>query len=478
MSTEETDATVAEALAASLNSKRAAFARDPNASYATRLDRLDRLSALVKSNESRIIDALDTDFGCRSRTETVLAEIMSTQSAIRYARRNLRKWMRRRGHHTSFWSQPAKVYAQAQPLGVVGIMAPWNYSLDLSLSPLSAALAAGNRVMLSMSEETPSLCALLQELFAQTFAADEVSVFQGGAVLSPAFARLPFDHLLFTGSTRVGRLVAQAAATNLTPVTLELGGKSPAIVAPDFDVTEAAARIGWGKGFNAGQTCAAPDYVFVPAAVQDAFAEAVLDKFAHSYASMEDSDLTAIISERFYRRLEDLIAEAEAGGAQILRPEGYAPIARDGVFKMPMTVVLNAPLDCRLMAEEIFGPVLPVLTYESIGQVIDYVNERDRPLSLYVFSHDRRLIQRVQQGTVSGSLGVNETLLQYIQEDLAFGGVGSSGQGAYHGQAGFDTFSHLKSVFVQQGLGHLTGIKLLHPPYGPVARFLIRLMKN
>ena len=193
---------------------------------------------------------------------------------------------------------------------------------------------------------------------------------------------------------------------------------------------------------------------------------------------MEDSDLTAIISERFYRRLEDLIAEAEAGGAQILRPEGYAPIARDGVFKMPMTVVLNAPLDCRLMAEEIFGPVLPVLTYESIGQVIDYVNERDRPLSLYVFSHDRRLIQRVQQGTVSGSLGVNETLLQYIQEDLAFGGVGSSGQGAYHGQAGFDTFSHLKSVFVQQGLGHLTGIKLLHPPYGPVARFLIRMMKN
>lgn len=478
MSSEDANPAVAEELALNLAAKRAAFASDPHPDYALRMDRLNRLLALVDQNETAILEALNMDFGCRSRTETQLAEIISSRNAIRYAQRNLRKWMRRRGHHTSFWSQPAQVFVQAQPLGVVGIMAPWNYSLDLSLSPMSGALAAGNRVMLSMSEETPHLCRLLKDLFGALFSEDEVSVFQGGMTLSPAFARLPFDHLLFTGSTRVGRLVAQAAAANLTPITLELGGKSPTIVAPDFDLGEAAARISWGKGFNAGQTCAAPDYVFVPADKQEAFAQAVLAKFRQSYSSMDDGDLTAIVSERFYRRLEGLIAEAEAGGAQIIRPEGYSPTEKDGVFKMPLTVVLNAPETCDLMREEIFGPVLPVLTYDSLGDVMDYINARERPLSLYVFSHDKTVISQVQQGTVSGSLGVNETLLQYIQEDMAFGGVGASGQGAYHGQAGFDTFSHLKSVFIQRGLGSFTGLKLLHPPYGPVARFLIGLMKR
>lgn len=478
MNSENTSAAVAEDLALNLAEKRAAFAADPNPEYAVRLDRLDRLLAMVKTNEAAIIDALSADFGCRSRTETVLAEILNTQNAINYARRNLRKWMRRRGRHVTFWSQPAGAYVQAQPLGVVGIMAPWNYALDLSLSPLTGAFAAGNRVMLSISEETPNLCSLLQRLFAESFAADEISVFQSGEVLSPAFARLPFDHLLFTGSTRVGRLIAQAAASSLTPVTLELGGKSPTIVAPDYDLKEAAERISWGKAFNAGQTCAAPDYAFVPAATAHEFAQAVLDKFTRSFAAMDDEDLTAIVSERFYRRLEDMIAEAEAGGAQILRPEGFAPTEQDGVYKMPVTVALNVPADCRLMQEEIFGPVLPVLTYDSLDQVLDFINERDRPLSLYVFSHDQSVIRQVQEGTVSGSLGVNETLLQYVQNDMAFGGVGASGQGAYHGQAGFDTFSHLKSVFVQRGLGRFTGIKLLHPPYGSLTRFIIRLMKG
>lgn len=447
-------------------------------SYDARLERLDKLRNLITGNKQALIDAIDRDFGCRSRTETILAEYLGCLGAIEYTQKNLRRWMRRRRRRTSFWSKPAKTYALAQPLGVVGIMAPWNYSLHLSIAPLIAALAAGNRAMICMSEETPELCALLTDLIAEQFDPGLVTVVQGGGDTSPAFAALPFDHLLFTGSTRVGKLVAVAAAENLTPVTLELGGKSPAIVAPDYSVTEAAKRIGWGKAFNAGQTCIAPDYVLVPKEGRDTFVKAVLAKFAKSFNGVSDKDYTAIVSERFYRRLTGMLDEAREKGATVLQPDGFVATSDRGVFKIPLTIVLDPPSDSALMQEEIFGPILPVLTYSDFAQVTEFINTGERPLSLYCFTHDRDIVDRVQRETTSGSFGLNETLLQYAQEDLAFGGVGASGQGAYHGQEGFDTFSHLKSVFEQRGLGRFTGTKLLHPPYGKMTKAVLRLMKG
>lgn len=456
--------------------QRAAFSAAPYPSLRQRLDRLATLDALIRDNKDALIDAIDRDFGNRARTETILAEYLGCRGAIHHARSHLRRWMRPRRRQTSLWSLPGKSYAVAQPLGVVGVMAPWNYALHLAVAPMVAALAAGNRVMLCMSEEMPRLYTVFARLVAASFDPDLIAVVQGGPAVSPGFAALPFDHLLFTGSTRVGRLIAAAAARNLTPVTLELGGKSPAIVAPDFDVEEAARRIAWGKAFNSGQTCIAPDYVLLPATARDRFAQAVLEKFAASYNSILDKDYTAIVSERFFRRLRDLVEDARQKGATILQPPGITESVVQGVHKFPLTVVLDPPQDSRLMQEEIFGPILPVLTYGALDQAVAHVNAADRPLALYCFTHDPEIVKRLLRDTVSGSFAVNETLVQYLQEDLAFGGVGASGQGAYHGQTGFDRFSHLKSVFEQRGLGHFTGTKLLHPPYGPLARAVLRVM--
>lgn len=446
--------------------------------YVERMKRLDTLDLLIAQNKEAIISALDADFGCRSRTETIIAEILASHGAIHYAKKNLRRWMRQRKRHTSFWSLPAKSYVIAQPLGVVGIMAPWNYSLHLSLAPLVAALAAGNCAMLCMSEETPRLFELLSRLIADNFEPEVITVVLGGSEVSPPFAALPFNHLLFTGSTRVGRLIAAAAAKNLTPVTLELGGKSPAIVAPDYDIEEAAKRISWGKSFNAGQTCIAPDYAFVPEQHKETFAREALAKFSQSFESVNDKNLTAIVSERFFLRMQKMLEEARQKGAIVMQPEGQTETAEKGVYKFPLTIVLDAPEDCQLMQEEIFGPILPVKTYTDLQEVVEYIKTGDHPLSLYCFTGERETVKMLQRETTSGSFGLNETLLQYIQEDLAFGGVGASGQGSYHGQEGFDTFSHLKSVFEQRGVGKHTGIQLLHPPYGPLSRFVLKMMKG
>ncbi|MGB0799670.1 MAG: aldehyde dehydrogenase family protein, partial [Planktomarina sp.] len=367
--------------------QKAAQKAAPFPDMATRRRHLTQLHDLIADNKQALIDAITADFGCRSHTETTLAEIIGSFGAIHYQKKNLRRMMRPRRRHTDLWSWPAKNYVVAQPLGVVGIMSPWNYPLNLAVAPLASALAAGNRAMVVMSEETPNLYALFAKLIAKSFSEDHVSVFQGGAI-SPSFAALPFDHLLFTGSTRVGKLIALAAAKNLTPVTLELGGKSPAIVAPDYDVGEAANRITWAKLYNAGQTCIAPDYAFVPEGRQDAFVAAAIAKFNAGYQGLLDSDFTAIVSARFYERLNEMVAEAETKGAKIIRPQGCAPCITGEVHKIPLTLVLNPPQDCALMQEEIFGPILPIMTYQSMAEVVEYINNRDRPLSLYLYSHD------------------------------------------------------------------------------------------
>ena len=453
-----------------------AFAEDSYPSLTDRLDRLHRLNGALANSREDLITAIGQDFGCRSRSETLIAEILGCHGAIHYAEKNLRKWMKRRKRHTSFWSLPAKNYVVLQPLGVVGIMAPWNYPLHLAVAPLVAALAAGNRAMIWTSDEVPHTTGCLSDVLSQVFEPDMVSVMTGDATQAAEFAALPFDHLLFTGSTRVGRLVAAAAAPNLTPVTLELGGKSPAIVAPDYSIKEAARRTTWGKSFNAGQTCIAPDYVLVPRGQSQTFADHVLANFKAQFNSILDHDYTGVISERFFRRLRALVEDAESKGATVLQPYGITQSVVDGAFKFPLTIVLDPPAECDLMKEEIFGPILPVISYDRLDDAVAFVNGNDKPLSLYCFSHDKVAQRKVLRETSSGSVGINDTLLQYIQEDLAFGGVGASGMGAYHGKEGFETFSHVKSVFEQRGIGHFTGVKLLYPPYGPISRLVLKLM--
>jgi coniferyl-aldehyde dehydrogenase len=361
-----------------------------------------------------------------------------------------------------------------QPLGVVGIIVPWNYPLFLAVSPLAAALAAGNRAMIKMSEFTPRTGALLASLVQRYFPQGEVAVVLGDADAGAAFARLPFDHLLFTGSTVVGRHIMHAAADNLTPVTLELGGKSPAIVGPDCSLAKAAERIAVGKLMNAGQTCIAPDYALVPAGQEPAFVAALRAVVAKMYPRIDDTpDYSAIINARHFQRLAGYLADAQAQGAR-LEPLS-AGTADETRRHLPPLALLGVTDSMRVMQEEIFGPLLPILPYRTFDEALAYVNAHPRPLALYLFDEDKIRIERTLHGTVAGGVTINDTLLHIAQENLPFGGVGPSGMGHYHGKEGFLTFSKQKPVFFQS---RLNGMGLFNPPFGPVferlTRFLIR----
>ena len=360
-----------------------------------------------------------------------------------------------------------------QPLGVVGIVVPWNYPLYLAIGPLVPALAAGNRAMVKMSETTPATGELLARLVERHFPGGEVAVVNGGAEVAQAFCRLPFDHLLFTGSTGVGRHVMRAAADNLTPVTLELGGKSPAIVGRGFPVAEAASRILFGKCLNAGQTCVAPDYVLVPEESVDAFVEGARAAVASLYPTLAaNPDFTAIVDARHRERLAGLLADAVARGARAIEinPAGE-DVAAAG--KRAPTLLVGVDEAMAVMREEIFGPLLPVIPYRRLEDAMAFVNARPRPLALYVFEHDGDAVERVITGTVSGGVTVNETILHIAQDDLPFGGVGASGMGQYHGRDGFDTFSKRKAVFRQS---RVNGLKLFRAPYGKRFESLVRLL--
>jgi coniferyl-aldehyde dehydrogenase len=369
--------------------------------------------------------------------------------------------------------KPGKAWVMYQPLGVVGIISPWNYPLLLAISPLVDALAAGNRVLLKPSELTPRFSAVLKQRLAEAFQAEEVAVVLGGVEAGEAFSRLPFDHLLFTGSTAVGRKIMAAAAEHLTPVTLELGGKSPAVVCPDYDLDRAAQAIVFGKFSNAGQTCIAPDYAMAPRQRVAALADAVIDHARRAYPAIAaNPDYASIISDRHFHRLERIVREAESAGARVLRhSDADAAASR----KIGPTVVVAPPDDSELMREEIFGPVLPIVPYDTLDDAVAYINARDRPLALYCFSRDAGMRERVLGGTISGDVTLNGTLLHIAQDDLPFGGVGQSGIGGYHGRDGFRRFSHPRGVFQVRGVNALG---LLAPPYGKradrVIRFLMR----
>ena len=459
-------------LRALLAAQRAAHARH-TPDQAQRMDDLQRLRAAFKTRFDDLATAMSADFGHRSRHESQLADEMTVLHAIDHARSHLKRWMKPKRMLADWQFWPATCEIRYQPLGVVGVIAPWNYPVNLALIPLVEALAAGNHVMLKPSEHTPRTSAALAELLASVFPQERVATVQGGPEVGASFTALPFDHLFFTGSTAVGRKVALAAAPNLTPVTLELGGKSPAIVAPDYPLATAAARIAAGKLLNAGQTCIAPDYVLLPTAAREGFVQALRAYVQQHYPALRDTpDYTSIVSERQYARLKNLVDDARAKGATVVTLPGedaHDPARR--VFAP--TLLLDVDDGMAVMQEEIFGPILPLVGYGAIEEALAYVNRHPQPLALYHFDHDRARTERVLDQTLAGGVSVNDAVLHIVQSKLPFGGVGPSGMGHYHGHAGFLTFSKQKSVFRQ---ARLSSLALLRPPYGAFAERMLKFL--
>ncbi|MEM9716465.1 MAG: aldehyde dehydrogenase family protein [Pseudomonadota bacterium] len=434
---------------------------------ATRKDRLNRLERLLLDNQDALIEAIDADFGNRSATETKAVEFLPLILMLRYSRRRLRRWMRpeRCGVHWLFMPSVAKV--MPQPLGVIGIMSPWNYPLFLSIGPLIDALAAGNRAMIKPSEVTPQTSDLLQQLFAEQFAADEVTVITGDVDASVSFSKLPFDHLIFTGSTAVGRHVAAAAAVNLTPVTLELGGKSPVILGEDYPLKKAAAQLAYGRILNAGQTCVATEYVLAP---KDKLAELGTLIQAQMAKKLPDMGVrfAAIVSDKYYQRQIDMLAEID-GRAEILVHGQDDPKAR----KLAPRIVIDPPDGSKITKEEVFGPILFLKGYDNLDDAIAYVTARPRPLSLYCFTNRAATRRRVLTETISGNVNVNGAISHISQPTLPFGGVGESGYGSYHGHAGFQRFSHMKAV---HQLGSVDPLLLFGPPWARLTDFVTKFM--
>jgi coniferyl-aldehyde dehydrogenase len=454
-----------------LSAQQKAFRENPMPSLNERLSNLKRLKAMVLKYEDEICDAINADFSSRSKDETLIAEIMSVVSGINYCMKNLKKWMKPEKRHVNLLFQPASAKVVYQPKGVVGIVVPWNYPIFLALGPLCFALAAGNRAMIKMSEYTPRTSALLNKIVSETFDETLVSVITGEADVAQAFTKKPFDHLLFTGSTMVGSHVMRAAAENLTPVTLELGGKSPAIIAPDVPMHDAVDRICFGKSFNAGQTCVAPDYVLCPSDKLNEFVDYYKETFARLYPSIKDNaDYTAIVDDRQYQRLKSWIEDARSKGAEIIEINPAKEDLSTGTRKLPLHMVLNPTPDMTIMQEEIFGPILPVVTYHSMNEAISFVNDRPRPLALYYFGYNAEEQEHVLAKTHAGGVCLNDAIMHVALDDLPFGGIGPSGMGAYHGHEGFLTFSHAKSVLSKP---RLNSGKLAYAPYGKMIHKMI-----
>jgi len=456
-----------------LSRQRAAFDRDGAPSLAQRKADLKKLKTAVLARSSEIEVALNADFGNRSAYETRIMELVPIVQTINYLRRNLKAWMRPERRRVAIHFAGARAYVVQQPLGVVGIISPWNYPLSLALIPLATALAAGNRVMLKPSELAPATSAFLKRMLDELYGEDRVAVVTGGADVGATFASLPFDHLAFTGSTAVGKLVMKKAAENLVPVTLELGGKSPAVLGPDADLETAATRIAYGKLANAGQTCIAPDYVLVKDEHAEAFLSAYREAVDKLYPNGIGSDTyTSVISTRHLERLRDLIADARKKGARIVDVTSASSVGAQS-RKLAPVAILGATGDMAVMREEIFGPLLPIVTYRDIETAISFINDRPRPLALYYFGGDGETRRSVLTRTTSGNVTVNDTLMHYVQNALPFGGIGSSGMGAYHGPEGFKSFSHAKGVFVQSRW-NFGG--LLRPPFNRLTDMAIRYL--
>lgn len=457
-----------ERLSRVFQAQRAAFDLDSVPTLGRRLSRLGRLQNVIERNETEIVAAIHADFGNRALHETRLADIIPSIQAIGHAGRKLSGWMSPRRERTDLMFWPGKSRVVPQPLGVVGIIAPWNYPLLLSVAPLVAAISAGNRAIVKPSEYAPRFSALFDELIREAFDETEVAVVTGGADVAQALTQLPLNHLVFTGSTRVGRQVARAAATNLTPVTLELGGKSPVILDQTADLETAIKRVVRGKMFNAGQTCIAPDYLLVPEGMVDAVVDRLIQEATVMYPTVSNNpELTSIINDGHVRRLTTLIEDAQAKGAEIL----YHAEPAEPQRRLPLTVIKGASDDMNVMKDEIFGPLLPVLPYKALDDALAFVRARPRPLALYWFGRRIGRKSKVMSSALAGGITINDTLLHAAQETLPFGGVGESGMGSYHGKYGFDRMSHLKPVFIQSGW---SGADLMTPPMSDVTQKIMR----
>jgi len=462
-----TNSTISD-LAGQLATQRKAFTAEPNRTLAKRRDDLKKIETLLMKNQQAWIDAVSADFGNRSEVETRLLEISVILSGCKDMRANLGRWMKPERVPTPLITAPGKSYLRRDPKGIVGIVSPWNYPVQLTLLPLATALAAGNRAMIKPSELTPQTSALMKRLLGEVFSDDQVCVVEGGPDVSEAFCALPFDHIFFTGSTRVGRSVAATAGQNLVPVTLELGGKSPAIVSPTYPAKDAAHPIAWGRFLNAGQTCVAVDHVLTigDEARAKEIAMAVADKVATFYPDFANNpDYTSVIAGQHFARLEAMVEEARTAGAEVIQPTHDADAVRAS-RKFPPTIVINPPQNLRMMQEEIFGPILPIVSKPTFEAAIDAVNAADRPLALYVFSDKNSEIEHVLDHTHSGGVTVNNAMLHLANDHLPFGGNGQSGHGAYHGRFGFHELTHARAVF-QTGRWHTT--RLVAPPYGKLA---------
>lgn len=452
-------------LKATLESLQQAYRINPFPEWKQRKDWLQKLSDMVFDNKMAIAEAISADFGYRSANDTLLAEVFPSLEGIRHAMKHGKSWMKARKEGASIWFKPASTVLMPQPLGVIGVIVPWNYPLFLSIGPMIPALAAGNRVFIKMSEFTPRFSALLDQLLTKYLGRDVVQVVNGGPEVAAEFSRLPFNHLLFTGSTNVGRMVMKAASENLVPVTLELGGKSPVIITPPTAaqadrLENAVARTISGKSINAGQTCIAPDYLMIPEGSEEALLKHARNIVSRRFPDgVLSPDFTGIVSDRHAQRLQSLVQEAKDQGARV---EVLMKTSDQAGRKVPMTLVFNAREDSRLMQEEIFGPVLPVITYKRLDQALEYINDRPRPLALYLFDDSSATHDMVMKQTIAGGVCINDTLFHIAQENLPFGGVGDSGMGHYHGKFGFDTMSKLKPIFKQSRF-HV--MEQLSPPY-------------
>ncbi len=466
------DQSLHERLHLLLEQQRMAFTAERMPSLAVRRDRLRRLIAMTEQNAEALAAAMSRDFGHRARQESLLTDVFTVGAGARHTLKHLRRWMAEKRVATSLMYLPASNRLLPQPLGVVGIVAPWNYPYYLAMNPALSALAAGNRVMIKPSELTPETSALMARMVTEHFSPEEMTVVTGDAEVGRAFTELPFDHLFFTGSTQIGRLVAQAAARNLTPVTLELGGKSPVVIDKSANIALAAERLAFGKLLNAGQTCVAPDYLLVPRSMVEPLTATILASMRKMYPTLDaNPDYTGIVSPRHHARLQSLLDDAKARGARLLQSHTEPLQSR----KITPTLVLDVNAEMAIMREEIFGPLLPIVAYDTLDQAIAYVNQGERPLALYWFGSDKASQQRVLAHTHAGGVTINDCIFHLGQEDQPFGGVGASGIGACHGEWGFRTFSKLKPVFRQ---ARFAGTKLLFPPYGATFERLLGLLKK
>ncbi len=454
--------------------QKAAHLRDGAPPAEVRIDRINRCIRLLIDNRRTIEDALNADFGSRSREATAFTDIAGSIGPLKHARAHLAKWMRPEKRRTTpalLGLFGAKAEVRFQPKGVVGVISPWNFPVNLTFSPLAGILAAGNRAMIKPSEYTPATSELMRTMFSSAFPEEEIAVVTGGPEIGEAFAHLPFDHLIFTGGGGIARHVMRAAADNLVPLTLELGGKSPVILGRTAELDVAAARIMNGKTLNAGQICLAPDYVLAPEDKVDGFVESARRASAKMFPTIKDNpDYTSIIAQRHYDRIVGYVEDARSKGARIieLKPEGE-DLTQQEHRKIAPTLILDPSDDMKVMQEEIFGPLLPVKTYRSIDDALAYVNRAERPLGLYYFGADEVEREKILAATTSGGVTVNDVIFHVAQEELPFGGIGPSGMGSYHGVDGFREFSHRRAIYTQikKDIGPLQAMR---PPYGSAIR--------